>query len=198
MRFTLLGVGAMNSPRYAPAGLLVEYGRCRVAFDGGPGAEPPWGLDSWLVCDEHGELRAELRRIARTSDMAEPTAARFTHGRLTVEPLEVAHTSHPTYGYRITVGGRTAVWAPEFWEFPAWAAGCGLMFAEAASWARPIRFRGGVGGHMAGSEVAAAARDNDVGRLVFAHIGRPTLRVIDAGTRPAFGEWGVEGASYRL
>jgi len=23
-RFTLLGVGAMNSPRYAPAGLLVE------------------------------------------------------------------------------------------------------------------------------------------------------------------------------
>jgi hypothetical protein len=31
-RFTLLGVGAMNSPRYAPAGLLVEHGQVRVAI----------------------------------------------------------------------------------------------------------------------------------------------------------------------
>ena len=37
---TLLGVGAMNSPRFAPAGMLLRYGRRRVAFDGGPGAEP--------------------------------------------------------------------------------------------------------------------------------------------------------------
>ena len=40
MRLTLLGVGAMNSPRYAPAGLLVEHGTVRVAIDGGPGAAP--------------------------------------------------------------------------------------------------------------------------------------------------------------
>ena len=40
-RFTLLGVGAMNSPRYAPAGLLVEQSQVRVAIDGGPGAERP-------------------------------------------------------------------------------------------------------------------------------------------------------------
>jgi hypothetical protein len=39
-RFTLLGVGAMNSPRYAPAGLLIEQSQVRVAIDGGPGAEP--------------------------------------------------------------------------------------------------------------------------------------------------------------
>ena len=38
--FTLLGIGAMNSPRYAPAGLLIEHGQVRVAIDGGPGAEP--------------------------------------------------------------------------------------------------------------------------------------------------------------
>ena len=45
-RFTLLGVGAMNSPRYAPAGLLVEQGRVRVVIDGGPGADgrPARGL----------------------------------------------------------------------------------------------------------------------------------------------------------
>ena len=29
----------MNSPRYAPAGLLIERGRTRVAIDAGPGAE---------------------------------------------------------------------------------------------------------------------------------------------------------------
>lgn len=40
LRFTLLGAGAMNSPRYAPAGLLVEYKDHRVMIDGGPGAEP--------------------------------------------------------------------------------------------------------------------------------------------------------------
>jgi hypothetical protein len=37
---TLLGVGAMNSPRYAPAGLLVEYRTHRVMLDGGGAAEP--------------------------------------------------------------------------------------------------------------------------------------------------------------
>lgn len=198
MRLTLLGVGAMNSPRYAPAGLLVEYGKCRVAFDGGPGAEPPWGLHAWRVCDERGELRAPLRRIAREAGMTEPAVGPYTQGRLKVEPLAVVHTSHPTYGYRITAGAKTAVWAPEFWEFPDWAAGCGLMFAEAASWTQPIRFRGGAGGHMAGSDVDTAARAHGIRRLVFAHLGRATIRVIDAGTSPAYGEWGVEGRTYRL
>ena len=46
-RFTLLGVGAMNSPRYAPAGLLIEQGRVRVAIDGGPGAEPARWRPGW-------------------------------------------------------------------------------------------------------------------------------------------------------
>jgi len=40
LRLTLLGVGAMNSPRYPPAGLLVRYRRRQVMLDGGPGAEP--------------------------------------------------------------------------------------------------------------------------------------------------------------
>lgn len=42
------------------------------------------------------------------------------------------------------------------------------MFAEAAGWSRPIRFAGGAGGHA-------------VKRLVFAHIGRSTIRALDRG-----------------
>jgi hypothetical protein len=29
----------MNSPRYAPAGLLVEQSQVKVAIDGGPGSD---------------------------------------------------------------------------------------------------------------------------------------------------------------
>src|SRR5437588_115064 len=48
---TLLGIGAMASPRYRPAGLLVEYASARVMIDGGPGAAPAGRLDDWLVSD---------------------------------------------------------------------------------------------------------------------------------------------------
>jgi hypothetical protein len=50
------------------------------------------------------------------------------------------------------------VWAPEFWEFPSWAQGADLMFAEAAGWDRPIRFAGRVGGHLDLVHVAEAAQ----------------------------------------
>jgi hypothetical protein len=33
---------------------------------------------------------------------------------------------------------------------------------------------------------------------VFAHIGRPTIRAIDAGHRPPFGEFGRDGRRFRL
>ena len=35
-----------------------------------------------------------------------------------------------------------------------------------------------------------------VRRLVFAHIGRPTITAQDAGHVPPYGEIGTEGASY--
>ena len=54
----------MNSPRYAPAGLLIERGTVRVAIDGGPGAEPAGPLAAWLVTDQHAELIRPLRRMA--------------------------------------------------------------------------------------------------------------------------------------
>ena len=90
------------------------------------------------------------------------------------------------------------MWAPEFWEFPAWAADADLMFAEAAAWDHPIRFRGGVGGHASVRDVSAQAGRYRVRRVVYAHIGRPCIRAMDAGLRPETGEWGVEGRNYTL
>jgi hypothetical protein len=110
----------------------------------------------------------------------------------------VAHTSRPTCGYLLRVPTASVAWAPEFWAFPAWAAGVDLMFADAAGWNRVIRFAGGAGGHLSALQVAEQARQHQVGRLVFAHIGRPSLRAIDAGYRLPFGEWGQPGQTYRL
>ncbi|KUL20539.1 hypothetical protein [Streptomyces regalis] len=199
LRLTLLGVGAMNSPRFAPAGLLLRHAGHRVVFDGGPGAEPPPGRRpaAWLVTDEQAELRSQLRRSAAELGVA-PRAGDLDLGEVRVRCRPVVHTSHPAYGYRVEAGDLLVVWAPEFWEFPAWAAGADLMFAEAAAWNRPIRFRGGVGGHAPVRVVAEEAVRHGVRRLVYAHIGRPGIRAIDAGLEPPAGEWGVEGRTYAL
>jgi hypothetical protein len=202
LRLTLLGVGAMNSPRFAPAGVLLSCAGHRVVFDGGPGAEPPPGrLDDWLVTDEQAELRSPLRRRAAAMGLvvrAGDLDLDLDPGKVRVRRCSVAHTSHPAYGYRIEAGALVVVWAPEFWEFPAWAARADLMFAEAAAWDRPIRFRGGVGGHASVRAVGEQAVRHGVRRLVYAHIGRPTLRAMDAGLKPSVGEWGVEGRTYAL
>jgi hypothetical protein len=110
----------------------------------------------------------------------------------------VVHTSHPTFGYLVRVGEDRIVWAPEFLDFPDWAAGADLMFADAAGWRRPIRFAGGVGGHACVVDTAEAALGNAVKRLVFAHIGRPAIRARDAGEPLPFGEWGYEDHVYRI
>jgi hypothetical protein len=194
---TLLGVGAMNSPRFGPAGLLVAYARRRVVIDGGPGAEPSGPVDAWLTTDDRSELRGPLRRLAATWGL-EPMIDRWHGDSLTIDPRPVIHTSHPTVGYLIEAPGRRAAWAPEFWTFPEWAAGADLLFADAAGWDRPIRFAGGVGGHAAALQVAEDARTHGVRRLVLAHIGKPTIRAIDRGDRPPFGEFGSDGRHYRL
>lgn len=195
LRLVTLGVGAADSPRFAPAGLLVERDGVRVMIDGGPGATPPGRLAAWLVTDERGELMPRIRELAGAKGV-EPHAGPFECGRLVIECRAVAHTSHPTFGYLIRAARRRVVWAPEFLEFPAWAAGADLMFAEAAGWRRPIRFRGGAGGHLNALAVAEVARRRHVRRLVFAHIGRPTLRAMDRREQPAFGEFGADGRRY--
>jgi hypothetical protein len=186
----------MNSPRYAPAGLLVAHRAVRVMVDGGPGAEPPPGrLDAWLVTDAHGELMAAIRRLCRPWGLT-PQVTPVSAAGLRIAARRVTHTSHPTFGYDIGTAAARVVWAPEFWRFPSWAAHANLMFAEAAGWDRPIRFANRVGGHMAVIDVAAQARSRKIGRLVFAHIGRPSIRARDAGLQPPFGEWGVEHGIY--
>jgi hypothetical protein len=55
LRLTLLGVGAMNSPRFPPAGLLVRYRRRQIMLDGGPGAGPTGRLAAWLVSDQRSD-----------------------------------------------------------------------------------------------------------------------------------------------
>jgi len=197
LRLVTLGVGAAASPRYAPAGLLVERAGARVMIDGGPGAAPSGRLAAWLVTDERSELMPRIRELARAQGL-EPYAGSFDAKGLVIERRRVVHTNHPTFGYLIQAGGRRVVWAPEFLEFPSWAAGACLVFAEAAGWRRPIRFRGGAGGHLDATAVAAAARRRRVRRLVFAHIGRSTLRAMDRGERPAFGEFGADGRRYVL
>ncbi|WP_327584222.1 MBL fold metallo-hydrolase [Nonomuraea sp. NBC_00507] len=197
VRLSLVGVGAMNSPRYRPAGLLASWQDNRVLLDGGGDAAGGERLDGWLVCDERAELMPQIRHAARGLRMSAGVAVYEAAG-VEIVPLPVSHTSHPTYGYLISTDRAQAAWAPEFWVFPAWAAGVDLMFADSAGWDRPIRFAGGVGGHASVIQVARQARDLQVGRLVFAHIGRPSIRAIDRGERPPFGEWGVEGRTYPL
>ncbi|GAA4377114.1 MBL fold metallo-hydrolase [Agromyces bauzanensis] len=200
LRLRLLGVGAMASPRYAPAGLMAMAPSGTVMFDGGLAAVPDATgglLRAWLVTDLRAELIADIRRTASTFGLR-PEVGPYSAPDLVVEPHPVEHTSHEAWGYELRWQGRTAVWAPEFWRFPEWAAGADLMFADAAGWSRPIRFRGGVGGHAAASDTSAAARAAGVRRLVFAHLGRPTIRALDAGEVPEFGEIGREGAEYRL
>lgn len=161
-------------------------------IDGGPGTAPNGNLIAWLVTDARGELIREIRKLARPMGL-EPSVVSYSSPALDIKPHAVVHTSHDTYGYTIKACGKKVVWAPEFLEFPTWAKGAHLMFAEAAAWARPILFRGGVGGHASVEQVANEAAKNKVKRLVFAHIGRPTIKAIDSGKRPAFGEFGKEG-----
>jgi Beta-lactamase superfamily domain len=167
-----------------------------VMIDGGPGAAPDRPVDAWLVTDEQNELRREIRDLA-ASHGVRPELRRVELDDLAITPRLVEHTSHPASGYLLRTPTASAAWAPEFSTFPRWATGVDLLLAEGASWDRPIRFAGGVGGHMCVLDVARAAREHGVRRVVFAHLGRPTLRAIDRGDRPPYGEWGRPGRTYR-
>jgi len=155
-------------------------------------SEPPPNLTH-----EAGTAPVDLHRNPDATQLT-PHAGRYAAGGLEVVPHPVVHTSHDTFGYLIEAAGRRVAWAPEFFEFPEWAAGADLMFADAAGWARPIRFAHRAGGHAAAVEVARQAIAHRVRRLVFAHIGRPAIAAIDAGLVPPFGEFGTDGAVYTL
>jgi hypothetical protein len=166
-------------------------------LDGGPGAVASGALDAWLVTDEQAELMREIRKLAKARGI-EPRVAPYALHGLTLKPHPVVHTSHPTFGYLLRAGKKNAIWAPEFFRFPNWAKDADLMFAEAAGWNRPIYFARGTGGHSCVLNVAREAQQHHVRRLVFAHIGRPTIRAIDAKHPLPFGEFGIEGRTYQI
>lgn len=83
----------MNSPRYAPAGLMVEYRYSRVTIDGGSGAAPKGSVKAWLVTDERGELIREIRKLAARMGV-EPTTGNI--GRPTIRSLEAGR--HAAFG----------------------------------------------------------------------------------------------------
>jgi hypothetical protein len=116
IRLTLLGVGAMNSPVYAPAGLLIEYGRVRIMIDGGKWEEPKGKLSAWLVSYAKSELARELRIETRARGL-EPQVEKYGAETLLIEPMPVVHTSHPTYGYLIKIPGAKIVWRLGFSSF---------------------------------------------------------------------------------
>jgi hypothetical protein len=126
-------------------------------IDGGRGADPPGKLDAWLVTDERAELISGIRRLAFARQLV-ARATSFRRGVLRIERCSVVHTSNPTWGYLIVWENKRVAWAPEFFRFPGWATSADLMFAEAAAWSRPIRFRGGVGGHLGTLAVADRRR----------------------------------------
>jgi hypothetical protein len=190
----LLGIGAMASERYAPAGLLVERHDRAIMIDGGPGAEPDRPVEDWLVTDERPSSSPKSAVLLANSSV---------FGRVLGLPHWMMYGSTPSrwcirYGYRIQLGESMAAWEPEFLEFPEWAAGARVMFADAAGWNRPIRFAKRVGGHAAALDVAGAAQAMNVARLVFAHVGKPTIRALDAGNSFPFGELGQERVAYEL
>jgi hypothetical protein len=166
-------------------------------IDGGPGAVPRGRLDAWLVTDERAELAGAIRKLASARDL-QPYAGTFRHDGLRIECRRVVHTNHPTYAYRIRASGKTVIWAPEFYRFPRWAGRADVMFAEGAAWDRPIRFAGGVGGHMDVLATARQAKRFGVKRLVFAHLGRPTLRALSRRRQPPFGELAADGQSFQV
>ncbi len=166
-------------------------------LDGGPGAVPARRIDDWLVSDMHAELMPRIRELARARGI-EPRVGAVTIGDVTIAPKLVRHTVRPTYGYLITSNGLRVGWAPEFLDFPRWARDLDLFFADAAGFERPIWFVGRASGHACVRDVARLAKRRNIDRLVFAHIGRPTIRAIDAGIEPEFGEYGHDGAVYSL
>jgi hypothetical protein len=187
-RLILLGVGTASSPRFAPAGLLVEYGHTRVGLDGGPGSEPPENIHAWLVTDTASTLQPERLRLAQEEGMPIPEVKPFSQGALHVEPHPIASGKH---GYRIVSGKHLAVWAPDCADFPGWARGADVVFADATSW-------DGGDDHPGVLASAMAARRLDVKRLVYARLAEPVFAALDAGDPPPFGEWGEEGRTYRM
>jgi hypothetical protein len=127
-------------------------------------------VEDWLVTDERAELIAKIRRMAREKFSVQPRAGSAVLDDLRIDAEPVVHTSRVTYGYGIQLGNSMAVWAPEFLEFPRWAASAKIMFVDAAG-CIPYSICQARWRTCCGARRCEAAQARNVARLVFAHVG---------------------------
>ncbi len=183
---TLIGSGAMNSPRL-DACLLVKSPAGTFLFDGGQDVTPEIvrryadSIDAMFISDPGGDAAPSIRRLAEAlgtrciaPEEKDEEQRLFESSGVEVVALPVKHTNRPTFGYLISVNGTSIAWAPEFSEVPDWLDDVDFAFVEASSWSHPIRFIGGVGGHAAVVETIAELRKRNIGTVVLSHIGKQT------------------------
>lgn len=174
LRLTLVGTGAMDSPRKDES-LLVSYKGFNVLIDAGEKIKAKHlpKLDSVLVCDDESRYMKDAKRIGEAFDLV-PGVAEFHADGLEIIPFPVKHTSHKTYGYRIEAQGKTAIYAPEFYVFPlSEVENADVAILEGSAWNRPITFTGSVGGHAAMLDTWEKAKKAGIKRIIFTHIGKP-------------------------
>jgi hypothetical protein len=109
-RFTLMGVGAMNSPRYAPAGLLIEQSQVRAAIDGGPGADPAGPLGKRSLASPNASWTAwQPFQTQNTTTVEALTAIPLSDGRLQLWVQEVGGAIFTTW---IETTNPNSAWTP--------------------------------------------------------------------------------------
>lgn len=172
LKLILIGTGALNSPRKDES-FLVEHGDEKILIDAGPDIKTKEfsKLTGILVCDPKSDFMKDAKRIGEKFGLI-PQVKKIERDGLKIEPFEVKHTNHKTYGYTIKVDNKKIIYAPEFFEFPEKEIkGADLAILEGSAWDRPIRFIGGVGGHAALLDIWEKCKKLKV-PVVFTHIGK--------------------------
>jgi len=175
LKLTLIGTGALDSPRKDEC-LLVEYQGQRILIDAGPDIQPKdvGELTDILVCDPESDFMKDARRLGEKYGI-EPGVKSISEDGLKITPFKVKHTSHDTYGYKIEADNKTIIYAPEFFEFPTrQVKNADIAILEGSAWSKPIVFTGKTGGHAAVLDSWEKAKEANVDRIIFTHIGKTT------------------------
>ena len=173
-----VGTGSPSATRRRGAALRIRYGDAVVQIDGEKPSDLDPSADAVLVTGPDAwNARAAVRaggQVARAR--VEPPGL----PPLTIRPHRV-EPSRPSYGYEIRAGRVRVAYLPKLWSWPSWADGADLAIIDGSAWGGPSRVSGNPGGHAALSDLAAAAREAGVRRLVATHVSAQTERALKAG-----------------